>query len=141
MIVLLKKWLVKIMATSSELYAEQARLIQAKAEFNSNVNNFLSACKETASKANLIKQSCMQCGDTNIQSIVSSGGCVQRMIENVNKLQENVSSALTTALANIQAEVDELGRQAAAAAARELAARRAATKAAERRNMSGLDIQ
>ena len=115
------------MATSSDLYRKQKELIQAKNDFSKSVNSFILECKKTETKANLIKADCMECGDTNIKSI-ANGGCVQKIIDSVHKMQEKVSSALTSALADIQNEIDRLGDEAAKLAAQEEAARQAAAR-------------
>ena len=114
--------------TSSELYAKQKQMIEAKAEFNTNVNNFLSICSGTLSKASSIQQEFMLCNDSNIRMSASNSGCVQNLVNSITRIQNNVSSALSSANSSIQAEIDELGRQAALAAAREAAIARARTR-------------
>lgn len=114
------------MATSKELYAEQQQLQNAKVEFDSNVASFLSKCKSAASKAQLVLTDCLRSNDSNIKMCASSGGSITKMVDSINKVQENVSSALATADASIQSEIDRLGQLAAEAAIREAAAQAAA---------------
>lgn len=117
------------MATSKELYAEQQQLQNAKVEFDSNVASFLSKCKSAASKAQLVLTDCLRSNDSNIKMCASSGGSITKMVDSINRVQENVSSALATADASIQSEIDRLGQLAAEAAIREAAAAQAAALA------------
>ena len=107
------------MATSSELYAQQKELIAAKAEFNTNVNSFLSTCEGALSGVKSIVQECLVCNDTNIKTNAAIGGGIQKGEDSITKLINNVESELANANNSIQADIDELGRQAAAAAIRE----------------------
>ena len=107
------------MATSSELYEQQRKLIAAKEEFNNNVNAFLSTCDSALSSVKSIVQECLSCNDTNIKSSASSGGGVQKAEDSITKLEDNVTSELADANSSMKADIDELGRQAAEAAARE----------------------
>lgn len=108
------------MATSQELYAQRNKLIEAKGELNSNVGKFISICDEALSKAKSIIEECQSCNDTNIKTS-ASGGCIHSFSDNITNLKSNVNSELAIANDKIQAEIDELGRQAADAAAREAA--------------------
>ena len=111
--------------TSSELYARQKQMIEAKAELNTNVNNFLSMCNGALSNASSVQKEFMSCNDSNIRMSAGNGGSVQGVINSITKMQNNVSSELASANTGIQADIDELGRQAALAAAREAAIARA----------------
>ena len=107
------------MATSRELYEQQRKMIEAKEEFNTNVNAFLSTCDSAISSVKSIVQECLACNDTNIKSNAASGGGIKKAEDSITKLQEKVASELAAANSSIQAEIDELGRKAAEAAARE----------------------
>ena len=107
------------MATSRELYEQQRKMIEAKKEFNTNVNAFLSTCDNALSNVKSIVQECLACNDTNIKSNAASGGGIKKAEDSITELQEKVASELADANSSIQAEIDELGRKAAEAAARE----------------------
>ena len=118
------------MASSTALYAEQKELIAAKSGLDSNVGKFLSQCSGVASKAKSIYTYCSNCNDTNLKECAGSGGSVTQLVDGIKEVINNVESALSAADAAMQADIDELGRQAAAAAAAEAAAARAAARAA-----------
>lgn len=126
------------MASSSELYEEQKALIAAKSRLDSNVEKFLSGCSGVATKAKSIYTYCSNCNDTNLKECASSGGSVTQLVDGINEVISNVEAALSAADSAMQADIDELGRQAAIAAASEAAAAAAAKAAAAKVATAGI---
>ena len=119
------------MASSTELYAEQKALIAAKTGLDTNVEKFISQCSSVATKAKSIHTYCSNCNDTNLKECAGSGGSVTQLVDGIKEVISNVESALSSADSAMQADIDELGQQAKAAAAREAAARAALAAAKE----------
>ena len=119
------------MKSSKELYAEQKAMIAAKAGLDSSANEFLSKCDAASTRASTVLSYCAGCSDTNLRDSAASSGAVGQLVAGIKSVKERVSAALASADAQIDEEIERLGAEAQAAAARE--AREAARLAMQRK--------